>query len=118
VEPEAGKRQAGTIVAKLAGIDDRDAALALRGRAIWIDRSQLPEPGPGEYYWADLLGIRVETAEGRPLGVVAAMMETGANDVMVVAGEKERLIPFVPGKYVLTVDLEQQRLVVDWDPDF
>jgi 16S rRNA processing protein RimM len=118
VEIEAGRRHGTGIVARLAGVDERDGALALRGRRIWIRREQLPAPAPGEYYWADLIGLQVETVEGEVLGIVSAMMETGANDVLVVEGERERLIPFVPGHYVTAIDLAAGKLVVDWDPNF
>lgn len=118
VEIEGGKRHGAGVIAKLPGVQERDAALALRGRQIWIKREQLPEPAPGEYYWADLIGCRVETVQGESLGTVGAMMETGANDVLVVEGERERLIPFVPGQTITTVDLVAGKLVVDWDPNF
>jgi 16S rRNA processing protein RimM len=75
----------------------------------------LPED---EYYWTDLLGLSVVLADGRELGTLENMLATGANDVMVVRGERERLIPFVPGQYVKQVDLDGRRVIVDWDPDF
>ncbi|RMG52485.1 MAG: ribosome maturation factor RimM [Gammaproteobacteria bacterium] len=118
MEVEAGHRQGKTVVAKLAGIDDREAAEALLGSEIAIERSQLPPPAEGEYYWIDLLGLPVETVGGVPLGRVDHLIETGAHDVLVVKGERERLIPFVPGHHVQEVDLEGGRIVVDWDPEF
>jgi len=78
----------------------------------------LPAPAAGEYYWADLVGLKVVTTEGVELGQVEHMMATGANDVMVVKGERERLLPFLPGRFVNEVDLAGGRIVVDWDPDF
>ena len=52
------------------------------------------------------------------LGTVQSMMETGANDVLVVNGDRERLIPWIEGDVVQTVDLEKGSIVVDWDPEF
>jgi 16S rRNA processing protein RimM len=102
----------------LEGVDDRDQALQLSGLKIFVDRSQFEPAKPGEYYWADLIGLEVRETSGRSLGTVANMMETGSNDVMVVQGERERLIPFVIGEFVKNVDLNQGVLIVDWDPDF
>lgn len=113
-----GKAQGKAIVAHLQGIDDRDAAAALQGAEIEILYSQLPQAGQGSYYWADLVGLKVVTMEGAALGVVDHLLETGANDVLVVIGERERLIPFLQPQTVTRVDLEAGLLVVDWDPEF
>lgn len=118
IEVESGQRQGKTVVAKLAGIDDRDAAAKLIGAEIAIPRARLPAPAPGEVYWADLEGLAVRTDEGIALGTVSHLIETGANDVLVVKGDRERLIPFIRDQVVKTIDLEQGLLVVDWDPDF
>lgn len=118
VNVEAGQRQGKTIVAKLAGIDDRDAAAALIGAAIAVPRGRLPPAAPGEVYWADLEGLAVKTVAGVELGLVSHLIETGANDVLVVKGERERLIPFIREQVIKTIDLDQGVLVVDWDPDF
>ena len=106
------------IIAKFDGCDDRDSALKLRGQEIAIRRDQLPEPEAGEYYWVDLEGLEVITLEGVSLGKVDHMLATGANDVMVVKGERERLIPYVLQHIVHEVDLEGGTIRVDWDPDF
>ncbi|ROR29825.1 ribosome maturation factor RimM [Inmirania thermothiophila] len=113
-----GRRHGKGVVAALAGVADRDAAAALMGAQIAVRRSQLPPPAEGEYYWADLIGLEVRTVEGTPLGKVADLMETGANDVLVVRGERERLIPFLPGQVVRRVDVAGGLLEVDWDPGF
>lgn len=114
-----GREQGKGIVATLPGIDDRDAAAALIGSEIWVERSALPRAKPGEYYWVDLEGLAVQTVEGVPLGTVSHLVATGANDVLVVKDEKrERLIPFVIGSFVTEVDLDAARIVVDWDPEF
>jgi len=83
-----------------------------------VRRSQLPPPGPGEYYWTDLEGLRVVTVGGIELGTVASLFATGANDVIVVRGERERLIPFIRPEVIVEIDLENRCLRVDWDPDF
>lgn len=110
------------IVAKLAQCPDRDAAAELVGSDIAVRREQLPAPGEQEYYWSDLRGLKVRTLHGVELGQVINLMETGANDVLVVreAGEsgRERLIPFILHQVICEVDLEQGVLTVDWDPEF
>lgn len=106
------------VVAKFEGCDDRDAALLMRGMDIAIHRDQLPPAEEGEYYWADLVGLRVVTLNGTDLGTVDHLMETGANDVLVVTGERERLIPYVMDVTVQDVDLETGVIRVDWDVDF
>ena len=106
------------LVAKFKGCDDRDAAALLTNQEIAITRDQLPPAEEGEYYWADLEGLEVFTTEGVSLGKVDHLLETGANDVLVVKGERERLIPYVMGPIVKSVDLDAGTLTVDWDADF
>ena len=77
----------------------------------------MPDTEEG-YYWVDLIGLEVVTTEEVMLGTVQSMMETGANDVLVVNGDRERLIPWIEGDVVQTVDLEKGSIVVDWDPEF
>jgi 16S rRNA processing protein RimM len=113
-----GRQQGKTIVASLPEIDSREKARQLVGKEIAIFRDQLPETGPTSYYWTDLVGLVVENRQGINLGHIVKMMETGAHDVMIVTGDRERLIPFVPGQFVISVDLEAGRLVVDWDADY
>lgn len=112
-----GRRQGETVVARLSGIDDRDQARALNDTEIAVTRDRLPPPGEGEYYWTDLEGLAVRTLEGRDLGRVEHLFRTGANDVMVVAGERERLIPFVLDRFVRAVDFDAGVIRVDWDPE-
>lgn len=100
----------------LDGIDTRDAAEALRGAEIRVNRADLPPAGENEWYWADLEGLEVRNLEGQALGRVHSLMATGANDVLIVQGDRRRLIPFVPGSRVREVDLQERRLIVDWDP--
>jgi len=117
-EIEAGRAHGDGVVLKFVGYDDRDRAATLIQSDIAVRRAQLPPPGPGEYYWSDLAGLRVITQEGVDLGTVDQVFATGANDVLVVKGERERLLPFVKGQVVIEIDLEQRLLRVDWDPDF
>ena len=115
----AGRRQGKYVVLKLRGCNDRNQAEALTGARIAVERDQLPElADAGEYYWTDLQGLAVETLTGEPLGRLDHLFETGANDVMVVRGERERLIPFVWEEVVREVDLDAGLIRVDWDPEF
>jgi 16S rRNA processing protein RimM len=113
-----GRETAKGIVLTLTGIDDRDAAEALRGTEVLVLRSVLPPPAPGEYYWVDLEGLRVVNLEGAALGVVSHLFSTGANDVLVAHGERERMIPFVQPDFIRSVDFEASVVTVDWDADF
>jgi 16S rRNA processing protein RimM len=114
----AGQLQGKTVVAQLDGVTDRGQAAALMGWGIFISHSQLPKAAKGEYYWSDLIGLKVETVQGIQLGVIESLLETGANDVVVVKGERERAIPFLQGRSVISIDLDVGRMVVDWDPEF
>jgi 16S rRNA processing protein RimM len=105
------------LVARLEGIDDRDQAASLRSAQIAVPRSALPAAPKGEYYWADLIGLCVVNCEGVELGVVDEVFATGANDVLVVRGARERLIPFVQS-VVIEVDLDALRLKVDWGAEY
>lgn len=113
-----GRLQGKNVIARLDGIEDRNQAEALTGCQILIDPALLPRLQVGEYYWSDLIGLKVESLQGDPLGVVASMLETGADDVMVVNGDRERLIPFVIDDIVREINLDEQRMVVDWLPDY
>lgn len=118
-EVETGRRHGSDVVVKLAGVDDRDQAAALRDRRIAVRRAQLgSQLAPGEYYWIDLEGLTVFNRDGVELGVVERLFDTGANDVLVVRGERERLVPYISGQVVLEVDLTAGRMLVDWDPEF
>jgi len=122
-----GRRQGKSLVARLAGVDDRDAAEAWVGTDIAVTRDSLPATDEGQYYWTDLEGLEVRHRDGRVLGRVAHLLATGANDVMVVQpegqekraarGTGEILIPFVPEMYILRVDIEEGVIDVDWEWD-
>lgn len=113
-----GRRHAKGIVALLEGCGDRDGAAALVGRQIAVYREQLPPPAEDELYWADLEGLRVLNLQGIVLGVVDHLFATGANDVLVVRGDRERLIPFVWDEVIREVALDRREMCVDWDADF
>ncbi|TVO62342.1 16S rRNA processing protein RimM [Spiribacter vilamensis] len=106
------------LVARFDGIADREAARALLGSHVMVARALMPEAGPEAFYWFELQGLAVETLGGINLGVVSGLIETGANDVLVVRGERERLIPYTPGVHVQSVELDAGRMRVDWDPEF
>jgi 16S rRNA processing protein RimM len=112
-----GKAHGKGLVAHIEGYDDREAVRVLVGAEISVERAALEPAAEGEYYWADLVGAEVVNRDGRILGRVDHLFDNGAHDVMVVAGERERLIPFVQGRYVTEVDVEGARIVVDWDPE-
>ncbi len=106
------------VVAQLEGVSDRDAALKLKSSKISVPRDRFPPLGAGEYYWADLIGLTVTNIEGVEFGGVVEIKSTGANDVIVTSAERERLIPFVMGDYVKEINLDEGKMVVDWDADF
>jgi len=114
----AGRNQGKHLVAELDGVADRDEAESLAGQDITVFRDQLPELPADQYYWSDLVGLKVTNQDGQELGLIKSLFATGANDVMVVGGERERLIPFVLHGYVKQVDLQAGRVTVDWEADF
>jgi 16S rRNA processing protein RimM len=131
---ETAKVHNDVIVVKLAGINDRDAALACKGKQIAVPRDQLPEAEENEYYWSDLIGLRVKNKQDVDFGLIVDVFETGANDVLVVKADavakeepadktvakekpQERLLPFI-ATVVLDVDLNAKTMLVDWDADF
>jgi 16S rRNA processing protein RimM len=111
--------QAKGLVAQFEHIQDRDLALKLAGTEIAVSRHQLPSLEAGEYYWSDLEGLTVVTINGVVLGQVDHLLETGANDVLVVKhATGERWLPWVMDKVIQRVDLTTGLIEVDWDPDF
>lgn len=113
-----GRLQGRLVLAKLASIESREQAAELIGSKIYIRPEQLPELAQDEYYWSDLIGMQVESLQAEALGQVDDMMETGANDVMVVKGDRDRLIPFVIHDIVQEVDIANRRIIVDWQADY
>ncbi len=121
-----GRRHGKGLVAQIEGVDSREGAEALAGAEILIPKAELPELEGDDFYWYELVGLRVVTADGVVLGRIDHLFETGANDVMVVKGGleadaidgRERLLPFLPEEVILEVDLEKGVMTVDWDPEF
>ncbi len=117
IEVEVGKRHGKGVVAKLKGYEDRDEALKLRGVDIAIRSEQRALLDENEFYWSDLIGLRVVSREGIEFGHIDSLMETGANDVLVVKGEQQRLIPYLRPQVVKSIDLSASQMVVDWPAD-
>ena len=113
-----GRKQGKGIAALLPGFENREQAASLVGTQLFVGRDQLPETDKDEYYWSDLEGLEVKTTHGELLGRVERLIETGANDVLVIRGNREHLVPFIQGQYVTRVDLEDGTIEVDWDPEF
>ena len=111
---EEAKVHSGKLLAKLGGISTPELARKYKGKPVSIPR---PDAGRGRYYWADLVGLEVVNEKGVVLGVVKQMSSNGAHDVMEVAGERTRLLPFVP-VYVKNVDLLKKRIEVEWEADW
>ncbi|WP_020409023.1 ribosome maturation factor RimM [Hahella ganghwensis] len=124
VSLQEGKPQGKGLVASISGVADRDVARSLVGSTIKVPVEQLPELSQGDYYWYQLEGLKVTTTQGEKLGVLDHMMETGANDVMVVKPDqgsidgRERLIPYLPEQVVQSVALDEGLITVEWDPEF
>src|SRR5262245_53303640 len=113
-----GRVQGNRVLAQLEDVTDRDQAATLVGAEIAVMRAELPATEEGEYYWSDLEGLTVRNLAGETLGTVERLFATGANDVMVVSGERERLLPFVHGTVVKEIDLAKREIRVDWDAGF
>ena len=125
-ELKDGRPHGKGLIVKLAGIDTRDDAEKLRGTEIWVPTSALPELEPGEYYWHQLVGLRVWCEHGEDrllLGEIDYLIETGANDVMVLKpcedslDERERLVPFLMEQVVRSIDREVGEMWVQWHPE-
>jgi len=116
------------LIVLLSGIGDREAAKALAQTEVAVDAVDFPSLDAGEYYWHQLEGLKVISdyqGQQSQLGIVKRLLETGANDVLVVQGiqgtdidNRERLIPYLPEQVIQSVDLEQHVIIVDWDPEF
>jgi len=105
-----GKR----IIVKFAGCDNPEEARLLSGKKIAITRSRLPTLGKNEYYWRDLEGLTVINQHGETLGKVIYLIATGSNDVLVIKGEKEFAVPYLPD-VIINIDLEQRIMTVHWE---
>ena len=133
LEDESGQRRfkvkvrgrvRGLVIARLDGVEDRDAAEALRGLRLYVERDRLPKPKRGEWYLVDLVGLRAERTDGTAVGTVKAVQNYGAGDIVEVetADGKSLLLPFTK-RAVPDVDVAGGRLVVDppeeveWKPE-
>ena len=112
-----GREQSKTIVAQIKGVNDRDQARDYIGMDIYIDRSQLPKLPKGKYYWDELTGLSVVNKENVVLGKVSYLVDTGSNNVMVINGKKEHWVPYME-PFLISVDIDNQQILVDWDEDF
>lgn len=120
-----GRPQGKGLVASIDGCADRTQAETTQvGRDLAVPKGVIPPAGEDEIYWRDLIGLRVKLPDGRDLGELRQMFETGANDVAVVQGDaqsidrRERLIPWLPEQVISDIDLAAGTLVADWDPEF
>ncbi|RZO67145.1 MAG: 16S rRNA processing protein RimM [Halieaceae bacterium] len=120
---EALQRQGKGYTARLSGVEDRTAAEALKGSDIRMPTAQFPQADDGDFYWRDLEGLQVWCEEGESrllLGIVQRLLETGANDVLVVTpsegsiDDRERLIPWLPDEVIKQVDLQERTIAVSW----
>ena len=124
LQVKSAREQSDIVVATCEGLDDRNAAEALKGARVFVSRSAFPTPDNGEFYWIDLIGLDVSNPQGEALGRVVDLIDTGPNSVLRLEGEAgadgkpvERLIPFVSA-YILSVSLADKRIVADWGLDY
>lgn len=118
------REQGQGVVAQFEGVNDRDKAMVLSGKRILVKQADMPGLPEGEYYWQELIGLVVSN-EQKEIGVISSILETGANDVLVIkyadgSDDKtlsEVLVPYTP-QVVMQIDIEQGTMLVDWDPDF
>jgi 16S rRNA processing protein RimM len=113
---ESSRWQKGMAYLKLSGIDDREAAFALREQLLTVPESELEPLGEGQYYRFQLVGLAVESAAGAPLGRVTDVLDTGANDVYVVRGERGEILVPATDDIVKEIDLERGRMVIEEVP--
>ncbi len=117
VKVNAGKVHNDVLLVKLEGVNDREAALGCKGQQIAVPRDALPTLAEDEVYWSDLIGLIVRNQQDIEFGKIVDVFETGANDVIVVQGDIERLIPYT-AQTVIDVNVAQQSMLVDWDKDY
>jgi 16S rRNA processing protein RimM len=118
LEIAEGRLHGERVIVRFAGTHDRDAAARLTGFELSVPRTEFEPAPPGSWYWHDLIGLAVVTVDGTSLGRVDHLIETGVHDVLVVRGERERLIPFALPQIVKKVDLDAGCIEVDWDAEY
>ncbi|KTD05885.1 16S rRNA-processing protein RimM [Legionella gratiana] len=110
--------QSKSIIIQIEGYLERELVAHLTNIEIAVHQDQLEQLKPGEYYWHQLIGMNVINQQGESFGKVTEIIPTGANDVLVVEGDKRHLIPYLPGQFILDINLNQQLITVNWDVDF
>ncbi len=106
------------LVALIEGYQDREQVAELTNLEIAVKADELPELDAGEYYWHQLIGMTVVNLQGETLGQIIEVMPTGANEVLVVKGDKRYLIPYRYGAVVLEICAKKNQMIVDWDNEF
>ncbi|MES2998246.1 MAG: ribosome maturation factor RimM [Pseudomonadota bacterium] len=106
------------LVVKFENCQTPESARLLTNHKIYVERQKFSQLPHQEYYWTDLEGLKVYTCENIYLGVIQSLFPTGSNDVLIVEGEKKHLIPFLLDHTIKSIDLDQQIMIVDWDPNF
>ena len=117
IEIISGREQSKTIVAQVKGIDNRDEAVQLIGKDLYINKKQLPELDDDEHYWHELTGFRVINKNEVDLGIVDYLVDTGSNHVLVTKGDAERWIPYIE-PFLVSVDKQKKVITVDWDKNY
>ncbi len=112
---EEGRVHCKNVLIKIRNIENRERAEQVLGKYLGVSREDFPDLSDGHYYWTDLEGLEVQDLTGNKIGVISYMLETGANDVMVIENDDEILIPFLMDQVVKEVDFKLNRIVVDWD---
>ena len=117
IEITSGREQSKTIVAQVKGIDNRDEAVQLIGKDLYINKEQLPELDDDEHYWHELTGFRGINKNEVDLGIVDYLVDTGSNHVLVTKGNTEHWIPYIE-PFLVSVDKDKKVISVDWDENF
>lgn len=106
------------LIGQIDGVNSRESAEAYVGTELFVTRNDLPTLD-NEYYWHELIGLTVINQQGQTLGKITEMMETGANDVMVIHHDNgtEHLIPYAISHFVLSIDTDNGEMQVDWELD-
>lgn len=124
LEIDQFRQQPNRLLVHFKGYDNPEVSRSLTGLELWVEKKELPQLDAGEYYWRQLEGLKVVNQHGLLLGQVSKLLETGANDVLVVApnqdsvDERERLIPYLLNSVIAEVDLDKQTIKVDWEADY
>lgn len=106
--------QAQVLVVHFKGLDSRETTGHLTNKSLYIKKAQLPLLKKGEYYWEELVGLRVSNLEGVDLGMVTSLLATGANDVLYIEGKETHCVPYLPKQVIKQVDLLEKTMLVDW----